>query len=184
MLRGILFEELMAGQGGQVALYHYASTNTPTVTLNPTKFGANSYSRREANTSTVPRVFFYLNPQEKEPMFDATYNLYTTSVSFTEVYNMIVDPDGIKDKFRSKYTNAADLDSVLKHISGWVRDKAGWKRSGTPLYNGVYYRPGFDVVIWFAPITVERVSDSERQTLESVSRVMPPAPNSRELSMV
>ena len=57
-------------QDGKVKLYHF-STSVPanSVMLDPQRFTSsrNSWSRRESQISSFPRVFFYLDKEKTEP---------------------------------------------------------------------------------------------------------------------
>jgi hypothetical protein len=136
------------------------------IVLNPERFGENPYSKKEKMSSDVPRVFFYLDVKQREPMFEKNYSLYKATVPSVDIYDLEQDPDSIKEKFRSKYSGIVDSDAVLKYISGWSKKSGKWTR-GPALYKGVYYNVGFDVVIWFEPIVVTIVPESFRMSLES-----------------
>jgi hypothetical protein len=155
-LENILFEELITGT---ISLYHYARSTEDQLILDPSKFGNNSYTRRDKMISDVPRVFFYLKPQEKETMFDTKQvSLYTTEVPSDLIYDIIKDPEGIRIK---AFEKRPDFDLMLKNII-----KAGYK--------GCYYKPGFEVVAWFEPIKVRKMSDEERLSLESPTNDITP----------
>jgi len=146
-----------------VKLYHYCGricwrTGSPdTVVLDPQKGldKPQSYSRREYETSRVPRAFFYLDPAERESMVSGP--LYTVEVPASDIYNLIADEEEFilarkkeREEEGSKFWHGTtetplrkgeDWDPVLRAIIG-----AGYK--------GVYYHTGFKAVAWFEPIEV------------------------------
>ena len=123
-------------------LFHYTNFNLPTLILDPLKFANNSFTKRDKALSGVPRAFFYLDPREKESFFQSP-TLYTTCVPRSSIYNIALDPVGIKAKVFEK---RPDFDVLLKEIV-----KAGYK--------GAYYNPGFKVVCWFEPIEVRKTPE-------------------------
>lgn len=148
-LVNILFEDVGIGL---TSLYHYSRSSEDQLILDPSKFGNNSYTKRDKMVSDVPRVFFYLKPKEKETMFDTKQvSLYTAEVPSDQIYNIIKDPEGIRAK---AFEKRPDFDLMLKNVI-----KAGYK--------GAYYKPGFEVVIWFEPVKVRKMTDDERLSLES-----------------
>tara|TARA_Y100000034_G_scaffold135112_1_gene205725 strand:+ start:1280 stop:1741 length:462 start_codon:yes stop_codon:yes gene_type:complete len=127
--------------GGKVSLYHYASKlggkNPETIQLTPERFGENPYSRNELKAGT-PRIFFYLDIQDKEPYF---FNspLYKAEVPVSKIYNIIEDPLEI---IRGESGGALDMDMLLREVSS------------LPGIEGMYYKPQMQIVIWFHPIQV------------------------------
>ena len=154
-LAWLLFEDLSINARGKVTLYHFSKAKTDSVSLDPERVGQSSFSRREMNTSSVPRVFFYLDPEQREVMFqNPVYHLFYVEVPFGSIYNLREDSKGYKKQFASEQTGTVDFHALLKHLSGWNKlSGEGWTKTN-PLYKGVYYNVGFDVVAWFDPITV------------------------------
>jgi hypothetical protein len=138
--------------GGKVTLYHYANKlqgePQEQLTLSPERFGESPYSRNELKAST-PRVFFYLDTQDKETHF---FNspLYKTEVPVSKIYNILVDPLGIKERLRGESSGALDMDMLLKEVSN------------LPGIEGMYYKPQMQIVIWFHPIQVNLVEEMEK----------------------
>jgi hypothetical protein len=137
---------------GKVSLYHYANKMQgqvqPTITLSPERFGENPYSRNELKAGT-PRVFFYLDIQDKEPYF---FNspLYTAEVPVSKIYNILEDPLGIKERLRGESGGALDMDMLLREVSS------------LPGIEGMYYKPQMQIVTWFHPIQVSLVEETEK----------------------
>ena len=155
---------------GLMTLYHYSTQTVDSFVLDPKKFGNNPHSRREMNTSDVPRVFFYTDPKQREKeLFGARYNLYIAKVSPEDIYNLSQDPLKLFQKYGRN-----NLHEILEFISGWKRDKSGWvRKSGNEngemvqSYKGAMYDVGrFKVVIWFEPIQVTKVSPEEKAAIE------------------
>lgn len=152
---------LISEADGGVTLWHFSSTDAPSLTLDPLKFASNSYSRREASVSDVPRVFFYTDPKQKEVMFDKGYTLYSAQVPSNKIYDLRSDPLHLKAEFGN---NAHEM---LEHISGWERTKSGWKKNkGVQNIGGLRYSTGaFEVVVWFSPIKVMKVQTNSKVKL-------------------
>lgn len=163
LIESLVKEELT--DKSPVTLYHYAKSQEETLKLDPNRFGENSYTKRDKLMSDVPRVFFYLNPREKESFFKAEHSLYSVEVPREQIYNVIKDPLGLKKKHFEK---RPDWDALLQELSGY-----GWENSKKmtkvrePLFKGMYYKPDFEVVIWFDYITVRKVDQEVRSSLEN-----------------
>lgn len=173
LITELLMEDLMVGEGGVVKLYHYADAKDEELVLDPTRFGESAFSRREKQRSEVPRVFFYVDPSQKESFFSGR-ELYTTQVPESLIYNLDQDSDRMKKNPEFKinaYSDAIDYDSILQHLSGW-RYPDGWgkpaAKTGEQRYGGAYYDVGsFQCVAWFDYISVRKVSQDERDSLEN-----------------
>jgi len=162
ILRDILFEESI----NTTKLYTYSSKDADQLEIDPKKFGHNPYTKKDKNVSDVPRSFFYLNPKEKEPMFGKSHSLYMAEVASDGIYSLITDPLKLKDKFRNEI-GRVDLDELMKFVSGWRMKSSGWEKTGTPIAQGLFYNAGFDVVIWFSKIVVDKVPEDLRVSLEN-----------------
>lgn len=171
-VRSALFEIKLAEDvnAGLTNLYHYSTSNNDTLVLNPLKFGDNPHSRREKNASDVPRVFFYVDPKEREKeLFDPRYNLFTTSVPSDQIYDLKQDPLGLYQK-HGKF----GIHEILTFLSGWHRVSGGWARlppekkpEAVKNIKGARYDLGrFKVVIWFEPITVTKVEPEQKAEME------------------
>ena len=149
-------------KGGKVILYHYADpysleseygTREPEkFVLNPDRFGKSYYSRREMETSSMPRVFFYVNLDQSEKIVTAGRILYTTEVSANQIYDLKTDPEGyIKKVMHPTYGLRKGIE--YNELLELIRDK-------TP-YKGVFYGNQFDVVSWFEPIEIYKTKMEE-----------------------
>ena len=143
---------------GMIRLYHYTKPDKETIVLDP-KFPKSYYSRNEFETASTPRVFFYVDPSQKERFFGIS-NLYTTEVPASQVYDFTNDPEGYREKVRHPVyglRKGVEWDELLETI----REK----------YDGIFYSTAnFDVVAWFQPIEVQRVSEDEKRRLEDSER--------------
>jgi hypothetical protein len=141
-------------QGGTMTLYHYARPKEETLTLDP-KYQKSSYSRREFETASTPRVFFYVDPTQKERFFSSS-NLYKVDVPTNRVYDLQGDPEGHFKMHRHPVygmRKGMEWDEMLEHI----RES----------YDGIYYStPNMDIVAWFHPVEVTRVTPEEQAQLE------------------
>jgi hypothetical protein len=129
-------------KGGKVKLYHYAKSDAPELLIDPKKFlsGRGSYSRRDFQLSGKARSFWYLNPADREVFFSRA-NLYSGYVKADKIYNLLKDHLGLKEE--SKYVASIDFDKLFRLV-----EEAG--------YQGVYYKPGFDVVNMFVKVKTKR----------------------------
>ena len=141
-------------QGGTMTLYHYARPKQQALTLDP-KYQKSSYSRREFETASTPRVFFYADPKHKEGFFSSS-TLYRVDVPANRVYDLRNDPEGHFEMHRHPVygmRKGIEWDEMLEHI----RES----------YDGIYYStPNMDIVAWFHPIEVTQVSPEEQAQLE------------------
>jgi len=139
---------------GAISLYHYTRPNKETLVLEPT-YKKSHYSRREYETASTPRIFFYLDPSQKERFFGSSA-LYTVDVPADRVYDMGTDPlDYIKKARHPVYglRKGMEWDQLLEAI----RED----------YDGIFYSTSnFDVVAWFRPVEVTRVPPEEQAQLE------------------
>jgi hypothetical protein len=143
---------------GRVTLYHYAAPREEMLVLDP-KYPKSSYSRNEFATASTPRVFFYVDPKQKEHFFSSAA-LYTVDVPANQVYNLSKDTEGYIEKIRHPVyglRKGVEWDELLETI----REE----------YDGIYYStPHMDVVAWFHPIPVSRVPSEEQAQLEGEQR--------------
>jgi hypothetical protein len=154
---------------GLTSLYHYSKIDADSILLDPKKFGMNAHSRREKNTSDVPRVFFYTDPKDYEKELFAGNQLYTAQVPSNEIYNLKQDPLKLFQKY-GRY----GIHEILMYLSGWQRISGSWvkkekenKPEEVQNINGVLYDLGrFKVVIWFDSIEVAKVNLERKKELE------------------
>ena len=129
-------------QGGQVKLYHFAPIDESEITVDPSQFGKQGYSRREKERSSYPRSFFYVNLDEAEGQVKSgNKTLYSLDIPINKLYSMKSDPEGIvKDVRHPVYNFRNDIEwtELFKRI----HDK----------YDGAFYStPSMDVVVLFEP---------------------------------
>lgn len=157
-------------EAGLITLYHYSTSTNDTLVLKPEKFGSNPHSRREMNTSDIPRVFFYTDPREREQeLFGSNYNLFTASVPIDQIYDLKKDPLKLYQE-HGRY----GIHEILSLISGWKRASGGWmklppekKPEQVQNIRGALYDLGrFKVVVWFDSITVTKVDPEHKADLE------------------
>lgn len=174
LCRVLYTEALSPNSEGLVELYHYSTTDSDQILLEPFRIthSPNAYSRREAERSNVPRTFFYVDPSQREVFFtEHSHKLYSAKVPAASIYNLKQDPEGLIEAARNQY-GVIDFNKLLMSISGWERGPSGKytdyvKRSDGHRYDGCYYTAGgIDMVIWFEPVMVTRVPDDVRRQLE------------------
>jgi len=140
--------------GGVISLYHYSRPDVDTLVLDP-KHGAQSYSRNDYIVSDVPRVFFYVDPDDKERFF-ASANMFTVDVPANRVYDLTADEEG--------YIEAT------RHSVYGLRKGVEWNTLLETIredYDGIFYDTGrLKIVAWFHPIEVVRVPPEEQAQLE------------------
>jgi hypothetical protein len=155
---------------GTIPLYHYSTQTVDNFVLRPERFGQNPHSRKEMNTSDVPRVFFYTDPKQREKeLFGARYNLFIAKVSPEQIYNLSKDPLKLFQEYGRN-----NLHEILEFLSGWQREKTGWvkkadneKQEMVQNIKGAMYDVGrFKVVVWFEPIQVTKASPEEKAAIE------------------
>jgi hypothetical protein len=145
-IKSFIFEDLDANSS-TINLYHFACNKNEKLLLDPKRFGENHYSKREKNTSNVPRVFFYTKPEQKESFFDSAHCMYFVTVPKSKIYNLKQDPSELKKIF-STSIGRVDFDAILKFL---IKEQQ---------YDGVLYDVGaFEVVAWFNPIMVQKVEE-------------------------
>ena len=142
-------------EGGMVTLYHYTRNSGPTLELDP-EYKKSYHSSREFEIAQTPRVFFYVDPRQRETFFRRGIPLFTTQVPANRIYDFRNDPEGYREKHRHPVyglRKGEEWNTMLEEI----RDN----------YDGIFYSlSNFDVVAWFQPIEVTRVSPEEQNQLE------------------
>jgi len=136
---------------GKVTLYHYLNwlgQPPAKIILDPKLFGKNSYTANDVNASSTPKIFFYLNPDEKERYFNKR-PLYTTTVNANEIYDLLDDPFGFKKELREKNNGVLAVGQLVKKV----------KANRKPGFKGYYSKPDRHVVGWFYPIEVSLLHD-------------------------
>lgn len=131
-------------QSGNVTLYHYSREDSEQLILDPEMFGKHSFTRREAKISTYPRVFFYLDPTDKERFFQSnTWNLYTAEVKADEIYDLDKDPQQYIQQNKDNNNGIVDWEQLFKTADN--------------KYNGMHYSvKNRDIVVWFNSISVNK----------------------------
>lgn len=157
-LTTLLIESLSDyNDNGTITLYHYTDIDQDELVLDVNKFGENFWTKRDKAVSSTPKLFFYLDPEDKERFFNRGSTLYTVDVSASEIYNVLKDPLELKKEVRNKNNGVMDIDNLITKI----------KTAG---YKGMYYRPNRELVTWFENITVQKVSDEvEEVYIENLS---------------
>jgi len=147
---------------GSLSLYHYTDAKQESLVLDP-GHKKGSYSRREFDTASTPRVFFYLDPSQKESFFSSS-TLYTTTVPTDRVYDFRNDPAGYRQ------AQSEEFPKGHRHPVYGLRKGMEWDEILEDIredFDGIYYSTAnFDVVAWFKPIEVAPVSDEEKAALE------------------
>lgn len=146
--------------GGELMLFHYAPVDTEAIIVDPKYFAdrakRSSFTRNEYATSTVPRTFWYVDPQQRERQVAQGRTLYQATIPAGEIYDFRNDPEGYKKKHRHPtygLRKGEEWNTMLEDI----RDS----------YAGVYYSlNAFDVVSLFIPYEATRVSPEEQAQLE------------------
>jgi hypothetical protein len=142
-------------EDGMVTLYHYTKNPGPTLELDP-EYKKSYHSSREFEIAQTPRVFFYVDPKQREIFFRRGIPLFTTQVPASRIYDFRNDPEEYREKHRHPVyglRKGEEWNTMLEDI----RDN----------YDGIFYSlSNFDVVAWFQPIEVTRVSQEEQAQLE------------------
>jgi|18_taG_2_1085343.scaffolds.fasta_scaffold40368_1 hypothetical protein len=149
---------------GTITLYHYSKTDKEKLFLDPDYFSSkrSPYSRRDYNVSAYPRVFFYVNLDETEPIVTSGKTLYSTTVPVSELYDLTKDPDNLRKRSISQYATAPDFDIILRAVAGRAASVDGTQLVLDDEYNGVYYHvQGMSVVAWFEPIVVNKIIETQ-----------------------
>jgi hypothetical protein len=155
---------------GVTTLYHYSRSANDTLLLDPERVGSNPHSKREMNTSDVPRVFFYTDPKQREQeLFGASHNLFIAKVPSEQIYDLKQDPLKLFQEY-----GRHGIHEILMFLSGWTRKTGKWlklpsdqKHNSVQNIKGAMYDLGrFKVVIWFEPIIVKKISSEEKAELE------------------
>ena len=148
-------------QDGLIRLYHYTKHPQDSLVLDPKYFAdratRSAFSRNEYEISQVPRTFYYVDPKQRETFFAGGIPLFSTTVPANKIYDLKNDPKGYKEKNRHPVyglRKGAEWNTLLEDI----RED----------YDGIFYSTNrFDVVAWFQPIEVNKVSKEEQARLES-----------------
>ena len=146
--------------GGELMLFHYAPVDAEAIVVDPKYFAdrakRSSFTMREYETSTVPRTFWYVDPQQRERQVSQGRQLYQATIPAGEIYDFRNDPEGYKPKHRHpiyRLRKGEEWNTLLEDI----RDS----------YAGIYYSlNAFDVVSLFIPYEATRVPPEEQARLE------------------
>lgn len=145
---------------GDIMLFHYAQVDAESILVDPKYFAdrakRSSFTMREYETSTVPRTFWYVNPQQRESQVAQGRQLYQATIPAGQIYDFRNDPEGYKEKHRHPVYG-------LRKGEEWNTMLEDIRES----YAGVYYSlNAFDVVSLFVPHEATRVSPDEQAQLE------------------
>ncbi len=114
-------------------LYHF--TNKENLkTISPKFFGKNSYSKNDANISTVKRAFYYDKPKAQEYLLSDALYRYTIEIDKNKIYDLTKDKENYTVKL-------SDIDAILRKLKS--------------KYDGVKYDCGFQCYILFKNQTVK-----------------------------
>ena len=131
--------------GNEMMLFHYAPVDAEEIIVDPKYFAdrakRSSFTMREYETSTVPRTFWYVDPQQRERQVAQGRKLYQATTPAGDIYDFRNDPEGYKEKHR--------------HPTYGLRKGEEWNNMLEDIresYVGVYYSlNAFDVVSLFIP---------------------------------
>lgn len=128
---------------GNIKAYHFSNIlDKPTVTLDPTlaKKNANTYTRRDYQTSGVPRIWFYIDIKDAEHFLKTGTNLYSTTIRGNEIIDVnkaIEYYNKDKKTMKVKHPNEfMAVDRFLKNPSNFDILLNNIKKAG---FSGLYY---------------------------------------------
>ena len=134
-------------KNGMVKLYHFAPSKEEEITVDPSRFGKECYSRREKERSSYPRSFFYVDLNQSEDCVRQGKTLYTLDIPIHKLYSIAEDPDDIVKNVRHpvyNFRNDIEWTELFKQIH--------------QNYDGAYYStPKMDIVVLFEPYTANKV---------------------------
>ena len=137
-------------QDGQVKLYHFAPVDKNEITVDPSHFGKQGYSRREKERSSYPRSFFYVNLDEAEGQVKSgNKTLYSLYIPFNKLYSMKTDPEGI----------VADVKHPVYNFRNDIEWTELFKRIHENYEGAFYSTPSMDVVVLFDPQKATKVEE-------------------------
>lgn len=137
-------------QGGQVKLYHFAPVDESEITVDPSHFGKQGYSRREKERSSYPRSFFYVNLEEAEGQVKSgNKTLYSLDIPINKLYSMKTDPEGI----------VADVKHPVYNFRNDIEWTELFKRIHENYEGAFYSTPSMDVVVLFDPHKATKVEE-------------------------
>ena len=94
---------------GELRLFHYAPVDAEAIVVDPKYFAdrakRSSFTMREYETSTVPRTFWYVDPQQRERQVAQGRKLYQATISAGDIYDFRNDPAGYKEKHKHLETS-------------------------------------------------------------------------------
>lgn len=133
---------------GTSRLYHYSDADEASVVLNPQHFltQRNPYTKRDYATSGQPRSFFYTDLEKVEEQVASGRNLYYVDVPSQQIYDIMTDPDRLKEKSKGPYGLALNFDELFQNIVDHG-------------YKGANYSigAGINVVVWFEHVEITRM---------------------------
>jgi hypothetical protein len=134
-------------KGGNITLYHYAPVDADEIEVDPSRFGKQSYSRREKEKSSYPRSFFYANLDQAENQVTPGKTLFSLEFPTNMLYNIKEDPDGLVD--------------TIRHPTYGFRNDVEWTELFETIskdYSGAYYSTtSIDIVVLFEPVKANKV---------------------------
>lgn len=153
--------------GNSVTVYHYTDgfdgDEEGLLKPNVAKQNQASFSRKDWNRSGVPRVFFYLDPDDQERQFQGK-PLYSKELNANSVYDIIEDPLDLKGEIKKEESHVSNqelADLLFQKISGWTISDREWERR-EQIADGAFYKTRyFPVIVYFEPVRVTRVDSKE-----------------------
>ena len=134
-------------KGGNITLYHYAPVDADEIEVDPSRFGKQSYSRREKEKSSFPRSFFYVNLDQAENQVTPGKTLFSLEFPTNMLYSIKDDPDGLVD--------------TIRHPTYGFRNDVEWTELFETIskdYSGAYYSTtSMDIVVLFEPVKANKV---------------------------
>jgi hypothetical protein len=134
--------------GDTSRIYHYSDADEDSIVLDPQRFltHRNPYTKREYATSAYPRSFFYTDLSTAEKQIASGRKLYYADVPSQQIYDIVGDPERLKEKSKGPYGLALNFDELFQNIIGRG-------------YKGASYNIGAEtgVVVWLEPIKVTRM---------------------------
>jgi hypothetical protein len=145
---------------GMLTLYHYAPDDFDGGVLDPSRFGAGTYTSRDLRASDVPRVFFYLNPGDREQWFTGR-RLFSAQVPASSIFDIENGDPKVLDASRTS-SGRIDPHELFLNVKG-----AGYK--------GIKYDAGgMPLVAYFEPIAVEPVQQEKFAQQQQQFGAQPP----------
>ena len=116
-------------------LYHFSSIGN-LKKIDVQYFGKNSFTKNDANISTVKRAFYYAEPKPLEYLLESSTYRYTVKIDAEKIYDLTKDNKGYTVKFNN-------IDAILRELQ--------------KNFDAVTYDCGFQCYNVFKPLTVKEI---------------------------